>query len=212
MSPGKALRVLALAILVWTVLCLFLASSAAHATDFTVKCDAPTTGVDPVTGVDGPLPADETVTFNLYGANQGQPLVLLTPAPLATCLSVRANVDPGVTKCYAWTAVGNRPNASGPPKESVQTPQKCATAPVPIVTPSAPTNPTVNMVTVATTVYMELQVKDGFSFLAVGTIPLGTPCDPTQRVNNFNVVPSSAVTWTGSIHRLAALAACSITN
>lgn len=192
------------------VICL-LAVYEVKATDLTAKCLAPTTGTDPTTGQVVPLPADETVTFNLYGADQGNPLALLTPTPLASCLSVRSNVTPGSTKCYAWTAVGTVPKGDGP-KESAQTAPICVAVPVPTVTPTPPTNVTVNMVTVATTVYMELQVQDGFNFLAVGTIPIGTPCDPTQRVNNFNVVPASAVTWTGKIHRLAALAACSVTN
>ncbi|HSV90890.1 MAG TPA: hypothetical protein VLH80_07305 [Nitrospiraceae bacterium] len=179
----------------------------AHATDLTVKCDAPTMGTDPTTGQVVPIPSDETVTFNLYGADQGSPLVLLTPTPLTTCLSVRTNVDPGTTKCYAWGALGTR---NGQSAESVHTAPVCKYVPLPLFTPQPPTNPTVNMVTVATTVYMELQVPNGFSFLAVGTVPLGTACDPTQRVNDFYVIPASAVTWSGNIHRLAALAACSI--
>lgn len=192
------------------MLVLLLAIVECRATDLTAKCDAPTMGVDD-TGQQVPLPSDEVITFNLYGADQGQPLVLLTPTPLTSCVSVRANVTPGSTKCYAWTAVGTRPQGDAP-KESAQTAPVCVAVPVPTVTPQPPGNVTVSMVTVATTAYMELQVQDGFNFLAVGTVPLGTPCDPTQRVNNFNVVPASAVTWTGKIHRLAALAACSITN
>jgi hypothetical protein len=195
---------------------LTLFAVCAHATDLTVKCVAPTAGVDEK-GNPGPLPADETITFNVYGAMQGQPLVLLTPTPLAQCLSVRHNVDPG-THCYAVSAVGTRitPTETGSytsTKEGAQTAPKCATvAPPPIAAPGSPTDVTVTPVTVATTAYMEIQVKDGFSFLAVGTVPLGTPCDASQRVNNFNVIPASAVTWTGKIHRLAALAACSVTN
>lgn len=194
---------------VFTVSMLFGIQDA-WGTDLTAKCDAPTQGTDPTTNQVVQLPSDEVITFNLYGADQGASLVLLTPTPLTACLSVRPNVTPGATKCYAWTAVGTRAGPSGPiSAESVQTAPVCVPVPV---QPQSPTGGAVNMVTVATTVYMELQVQDGFSFLAVGTVPIGTPCDPTQRVNNFNVVPASAVTWTGSIHRLAALAACSITN
>ena len=182
-------------------LCL---SGHVHATDLTVKCTAPTTGVD-----GNPLPSDENITgFNVYGAMQGQLLKLLTPTPLASCLSVRQNVTPG-TICYAVTAIGARGGATA---ESSQTAPVCTTVTPPPSTPSSPTGTTVAPVTIATTVYMEVQTQDGFSFLAVGTVPLGTPCDITQRVNNFNVVPASAVTWTGKIHRLAALAACSVTN
>jgi hypothetical protein len=182
---------------------VLMMSSAVLATDLTVSCQPSTTAVD-----GSPLPADETIGFNIYGAKQGLPLVLLTPTPLPTCLSVRHNVDPG-TVCYAVGEVGTR---GGQTAESGQTTPICTTVEAPGVKPQTPTGTTVAPVTVATTVYMELQTNDGFSFLAVGTVPLGTPCDPKQRVNDFNVVPASAVTWTGKIHRLAALAACSITN
>jgi hypothetical protein len=175
----------------------------ARATDLTVSCTAPTTDVS-----GNPLPSGEGLTFNLYGAVQGQPLKLLTPTPGGACQWIRTNVTPG-NICYAATAVGTLGTTSA---ESAQTPQVCATVAPPAVQPQPPTGTTVTPVTVATTVYMEVQVANGFSFLAVGTVPLGTPCDSTQRVNNFNVVPATAVTWTGSIHRLAALAACSITN
>lgn len=190
------------------VICL-MAVYEAKATDLTTKCVAPTTGIDDATGGIVPLPPEEVITFNLYGAMQGNPLKLLTPAPLPACLSVRQNVTPG-TICYAWTAVGQI--GTSPTKESAQTPQVCTKVDPPTVTPQPPGGNTATPVTVATTVYMEVQVQDGFTFLAIGTVPLGTPCDATQRVNNFNVVPASAVTWTGKIHRLAALAACSVTN
>lgn len=195
--PRRAMSLIALAAV---ALCF---SGHLHATDLTVKCSAPTTGTD-----GNPLPSDETITFNLYGAVQGQPLKLLTPTPSTSCLWVRANVTPG-TICYTPTAVGTRGTSIS---ESAQPPLVCAVVAAPTVPPVPPGGTTVTAVTVATTVYMELQVPNGFSFLAIGTVPLGTPCDMTQGVNNFNVVPAAAVTWTGNIHRLAALAACSVTK
>lgn len=189
-------------VIMFVIVVLFLiASTAADATDLTVKC------VPTLTGIDGnALPADETLGFNIYGAAQGNPLKLLTPTPLPTCLSVRTNVTPG-TVCYAVSEVGTRGGATS---EGALTAPVCAVVAPPPAQPQPPTGVSVVPVTVATTVYMEVQVADGFNFLAVGTVPLGTPCDSTQRVNNFNVVPASAVTWTGKIHRLAALAACSV--
>lgn len=81
------------------LLCLFLPLFAipAHATDIIVACSAPTKFNDgtPVTG---------PVTFNLYGALQGQPKKLLAPSPLTTCSSVRSNVNAG-TQCYELTAL-----------------------------------------------------------------------------------------------------------
>lgn len=192
----------------WCVLFLVVALLAvyeAKATDLTVKCVAPLDSIDGTA-----IPSDETFTYNLYGGMQGSVPKLLTPTPIAPCVSVRTNVTPG-TVCYAWSAFAIRPGMMISP-ESALTPQFCTQVLPTTPTPQPPGGNTAAPVTVATTVYMELQVQDGFTFLAVGTVPLGTPCDATQRVNNFNVVPASAVTWTGKIHRLAALAACSVTN
>jgi hypothetical protein len=81
------------------LLCLLLPLLAipAHATDITVACTAPTKFTDgtPITG---------PVTYNLYGALQGQPKKLLAPSPLTTCSSVRSNVNAG-TQCYEATAL-----------------------------------------------------------------------------------------------------------
>lgn len=82
---------------------------------------------------------------------------------------------------------------------------------------------TTTPVTVATTAYMEVPRVNGFGFLAIATVPLGTPCDPTQFVNSFMVVLAfdptgkaltdtsgkSLVTWTTPITgRVVLLAAC----
>lgn len=181
------------------LLALLLSPAIACATDLTLGCTAPTTFTDGT-----PIPAGTAITFNFYGAMQGSPLVLVSGAPFASCSSVRTNVNIG-TLCYTASAIVNG-------QESAQSAQVCFDngLPPPSTTPSTPGQMTVTPVTVATTAYMELQVPNGFSFLAIGTVPLGTPCNPAQRVNNFNVVDAAAVTWTGSIKRLAVLAACSI--
>lgn len=155
---------------------------------------APTTYVDTT-----PIADPTSITYNLYSALQGAPKVQVASGIIG--LVTMQTVTPG-TWCYEITAVV----AS---VESAHSPESCGVMASSTPAPSAPGKPTVTSVTVATTVYMELQVPDGFSFLAVGTVPLGTACDPTQRVNDFSVVPASAVTWTGKIQRLAALAACS---
>jgi hypothetical protein len=160
---------------------------------FTVAWTAPSVYTD-----GQPITAGTPITYNLYGALQGAPKVQVASA-LAGLSSVQA-VPPG-TWCYQVTAVVAN-------MESTRSAEGCGVMPVSSA-PAPAGTPKVNSVTTATTVYMELQVHDGFSFLAVGTVPLGTPCDSTQRVNDFSVVPASAVTWTGKIQRLAALAACS---
>lgn len=80
---------------------------------------------------------------------------------------------------------------------------------VPQPAPNPPSNLQSAPVVIATTAYMELRVPNGFSFLAVGTVPLGTPCDPNQRVNFFNVVDRALVHFTGTIQPQAVVAACS---
>lgn len=155
----------------------------------------------PIAYTDGSsIAAGTSVTYNVYGGIQGA--IKMVVAPAVSGLSNVQTVTPG-NWCYQVTAIV----AS---VESASSPESCATVGVsssPV--PNAPGKPTVSPVTTGTAVYMELQVPDGFSFLQVGTVPLGTPCDPTQRVNDYLVVPASAVTWTGKIHRLAALAICS---
>lgn len=185
-------------------LALLLCPALVRATDVTVACVPTLTGTQ--AGVQVPL--DPTLlTFTIYGSMVGQPLVPLANAiGLTVCSSRRLNLDVGVHQYSATQTYQGHESALGPTVTFTVAPP-----PPPIIVPAPPGAVTVTPVTVATTVYMELQTPNGFGFLAVGTVPLGTPCDPNQRVNNFNVVPRELVTWTGKIQRLAALAACSIT-
>jgi hypothetical protein len=63
-------------------------------------------------------------------------------------------------------------------------------------------------VTIGSTVYYVVQQAGKYIALPVGTAPVGTTCDMTQSVNNMNGVPTSAVTWYGSVHVLAVVAPC----
>lgn len=186
------------------LLCVFCAK-AAHATDLTVKCNAPTTNTNGT-----PIDPAATITFNVYGGMQGtNPLPLLTPTPLAQCLRTATNVNVGVV-CYAVTAVET---INGLSSESAQTTPVCETVPPP--TPAAPSNPavTVSVPGTANTVYILEKSSDNMILLPAGTVPAGTACDPTQTVTHngstFTMVPHSAVKWTGSVTSLAAFAKCS---
>lgn len=111
-----------------------LVIQSAHAANITVSCQPPTQFDDQTL-----FPPGTKVTFNLYGAMQGQPLALLTPTPLATCLSVRANADVG-THVYAWTAL-----VAGIESLQSVTVSTTVIAPPPIVPstkPAAPSKPT----------------------------------------------------------------------
>lgn len=62
--------------------------------------------------------------------------------------------------------------------------------------------------TVGTVVYTFIKNEDRILVLPVGTVALGVACDATQTVNGKHVVPRSAVTWTGSVRPVVALADC----
>lgn len=51
---------------------------------------------------------------------------------------------------------------------------------------------------VDTRAYIVAKIPSGFLLLVVGTVPLGTACDPDTEVNGKNAVPVSAVTFTGA--------------
>jgi hypothetical protein len=149
-----------------------------HATDLTLKWTAPTTYTDK-TAI-----GSAAITYNVYGAAQGSPLVLLTPG-LTTASNIRTNVNPG-TICYAVTAV----IAS---QESAQTIPVCTT-----VSPSAPNSPgglTITLVTTSTIAYGLAPAHDRLAFLIIGSVPLGTTCLPDQTANTYRAVPTASVTY-----------------
>lgn len=64
--------------------------------------------------------------------------------------------------------------------------------------------------TTATGVYNVVKRDNGFVLVFVGTAPLNTPCDITQYVNGYNVIPVSAVTsWSGTVRPIVVVAKCS---
>jgi len=69
-------------------------------------------------------------------------------------------------------------------------------------------NPPSGLVVVDTTVYYVIQQAGKFVLLPVGTVPNGTPCDSTQNVNGHSAVPTSAVTWFGSVRPIVVVAQC----
>jgi hypothetical protein len=54
-------------------------------------------------------------------------------------------------------------------------------------------------VTVSTVVYTAVKRTDKFILLPVGTVPMGTQCNPGVAVNGKYGVPRAAVTWSGSV-------------
>jgi len=189
----RALLVIAGCLIAFQVLSV----ASAYATDLTVACTAPTKFTDGTS-----IPAGTTITYNLYGALQGQSKVLLTPTPLATCQSVRTSVKPG-TQCYEATAI-----IGG--IESAHTLETCVAVAAPA--PQPPGQPTVTVSAIAPTAYSVIKSDQQLVLLPVGTVPLGTACDTSQGVvkgtNVFNVVSTKAVTFSGTARPLVVLASC----
>lgn len=184
---------------------LMLVCISVHATDLTVKCTAPTTNADGT-----PISSSATIGFNVYGGMQGtNPLPLLTNPPLSTCSRTATNVNIGVV-CYAVSAVET---INGVSSESAQTTPICTTVPPP--TPSAPGGATVTVSVpgTANTIYILEKATDSLVLVPAGTVPAGTACDATQAIVNkgsiYDLVPRSAVTWSGNVKSLTAFAKCS---
>lgn len=57
-------------------------------------------------------------------------------------------------------------------------------------------------------VYTIVKRTDKFVMLPVGTIPLGSPCDPANTINGLYVVPRALVVWSGSVKPDAVVAKC----
>lgn len=187
-------------LLLLSLLVLLFVSMPTWATNLTVTCTPTMTNTDGTA-----IPTTATITYNLYGAQQGVPLLLLTPTPLTSCSSLRQNVNVGIN-CYAYTEI-----VGG--QESAQTASVCKTVAPPIPTPPALPTITVSVPTAANTIYTLAKSPDMLVLLPAGTVPAGTQCDPSQSItqngSTFNIVPHAAVTWTGTVKTLAAFAKCS---
>lgn len=113
-------------------------SGIASATDLTLSWAAPTSFTNGTA-----IPASSVITYNVYGANQGSPLVLLQSG-ITSLTNVRTNVDVG-SKCYSVTDT-----VAG--VESAQVSQICVTvAAAPPPQPNAPTNLTCSVTINAST-------------------------------------------------------------
>lgn len=72
----------------------------------------------------------------------------------------------------------------------------------------APPNPPGNLTVAALLVYQVSGVPNKFQLAAVGTVPAGTVCDPTQSVNGYYAVPREAVIWYGNVRPRVVVAHC----
>lgn len=92
----------------------------------------------------------------------------------------------------AQNAAGVESKPSNPaPKTISGTAAASATASASVKVDTRPNPPT--MVTVASTAYAPRLFRSQFVMLAIGTVPLGTACDPMIRVAGLNRIPTAAV-------------------
>ena len=74
---------------------------------------------------------------------------------------------------------------------------------------ATPEPPDLTFVTIETIVYNVVKRDNGFALIAVGNVPLNTPCDISQSVNGKYAVPVASVTWLGSVEPIVVVATCS---
>jgi len=74
-------------------------------------------------------------------------------------------------------------------------------------TPVVPDPPT-DFNTIETIAYTLVKQIDRFILLPVGTVAVGTKCDPTQYVNGYYVVPITSVTFSGTVRPVVVVAKC----
>lgn len=109
------------------------------------------------------------------------------------------NLPVGTTCFQAWTQLAN--GAESIDHSNVATKV--------VASPSVQPAPPAGLVAAAGTAYTILKQVDRFVMLPVGTVPASTPCDGTQTINGYFVVPRAAVTWAGDVHPDVVVAKCS---
>lgn len=168
------------------------ATTTASGQNLTLKWVAPTTYV---TGA--AIASGTAITYNVYGAPQGQTLAQLQTGVTALT-NTQSNVPYG-TQCYAVSAT-----VAG--VESAQTTPACVTLNPPATPPSGLT---VTVSVTANTAYTLIKEPDKLVFLPVGTVPPGTQCILTEFADGYFVVPRASVTFTGNVQPPAVFAKCS---
>jgi hypothetical protein len=163
--------------------------------------DATLSWTAPTQNTDGSALTD-LAGFKIYaGTVQGGPYgdVSITISNPTTTTFVVPGLAEGTTYFFVTTAF----NSASPVQESDFSNEVSKL--IPPLVPMPPTMLTVQDVTV----YNVIKQKDKFVLLAAGTVPNGTPCDPSETVNGRYVVPNDLVTWFGNVEPIVVVADCS---
>jgi hypothetical protein len=174
------------------ILSLVFMAEWAHAGEAELTWTAPTQNTDgsPLTDLAG---------FKLYmGTTLGgpYPVSIDIADPAATTFTV-PNLSEG-TYYFVSTAY----NSAVPSQESDFSNEATKT-----ILPLVPMPP--GMLTVVNELVWDIVKQNNkYVFLGVGTVPMGTQCDPTQTVNGRYAVPNDAVIWFGNVRPPVVVADC----
>jgi hypothetical protein len=139
------------------------------------------------------------IAYTVYSALQGQPKTVLARVAATTLTFAAANTPPG-----NWCLTVSASSTGG---EGPQSNEACFQVPAPL--PGAPGTPQLSLGTSTTIAYVPVLGHDRLTFLIVGTVPLGTPCDVRQPDGPFFVIPRASVTWEGPAKPSTVVGACS---
>lgn len=174
------------------ILSLVFMAEWAHAGEAELTWTAPTQNTD------GSALTD-LAGFKLYmGTTLGgpYPVSIDIADPAATTFTV-PNLSEG-TYYFVSTAY----NSANPVQESDFSNEATKT-----ILPLVPMPP--SMLTVVNELVWDIVKQDNkYVFLGVGTVPMGTQCDPTQTVNGRYAVPNDAVIWFGNVRPPVVVADC----
>jgi len=181
------------------IVLLYLLPSMVHAGEVVLNW------VAPIQNTDG-TPLTDLAGFKIYmGQTLGgpYPVTIDITDPTVTTLTI-PNLTEGDTYYFVSTAY----NSANPVQESDFSNEAVKTIP-----PLVPMPPT--MLTIEQTVYSISKGDDILLMSAVGTAPIGSPCDPDQYIRGINevdkrhVVPVDKVeSWFGSVRSTVVVASC----
>lgn len=185
-----------------------LSLSVARAADVTVRWTQSTQYVD-----GSPLPANEitanrvawgTCNGTAFGTKLGEHKLAPSTSDVITGLAAGKYC----IMLFTTAAPLGQPSTESDPSSAVSV---TIDAPAP-KKPQPPSGGSATVATISPTAYSVIKSAEQLVLLPVGTVPIGTACDTAQGVvrggSVFNVVPTRAVTFTGSARPLVTLASC----
>jgi hypothetical protein len=122
--------------------------------------------------------------------------------------------NPAGTKIYQLVAVVNDPTAESvvlpalPPGEYTYVAVSYDADGVSSPVSGEATKTVTSFVAVAGTVYYPIPQPNDVLMLPIGTVPVGTPCNPDLQVKGLFAVDTAAVIWAGTARPLMVVAEC----